>query len=144
MITSLKQQLSSDLVRRYGLTGSSFVVEVGSGEGRFLQALQKQGIRVLGIETDVRTMARSWFSGVDTISAHFGIGVADYIRNRYGCANLIIARSVRAGTEEFAQLLAGAARCLTPDGIIAIQSAGINAFMEVRPDPPVRSLPRAA
>ncbi|HEY3788509.1 MAG TPA: methyltransferase domain-containing protein [Urbifossiella sp.] len=137
---SLEQELAAELIRRHGLSADAFVVEVGSGEGAFLKPLRERGLRVLGIEPDVRTMTKAWSEGVDTLSAHFGIGVAEYVRHRYGPARLVVSRSVRAGSEEFGRLVAGASRCLTPDGVLAIQSAGINAFVEIRPDPqePVR------
>ena len=143
-ITSREAELAEDLIHRYGLTADTLVVEVGSGDGEFLKTLHDHGIRVLGIEPNVYAMARSWFSGVDTLSAHFGIGIAEYVRHRYGPVKLLVARSMRAGSEEFQRLVAGASRCLTPDGAIAIQSAGINAFLEVRPDPQARVLSRAA
>ena len=94
-----------------------------------------------------KRVASAWASGVDTIAAYFGPGVADYVRRRYGPARLLIVRSVRAGGDELAHFLAAGARCLGPSGAIVILSAGVNALVEVRPDPlapvPV-PLPRAA
>ena len=137
--TSLQLSLAADMIRRYGLTADTLVIEVGSGEGAFLRSLQKHGVRVLGIEPKLPEMVRAWALGVDTLAAHFGVGVAEYVRMHYGPVKLLISRSVRAGTEEFARLVAGGSRCLSADGTIAIHSAGVNALVEVRPDPIARA-----
>lgn len=128
-------ELAAELVRRYGLTGDDLVIEVGSGEGTLLKALRALGPRVLGVEADVEAMTRAWAAGVDSIAAVFGPGVADYARRRYGPARLLLNRSVRPGGEDLARFVAAASRCLTPDGVILIHSAGANAVIEVRPDP---------
>jgi SAM-dependent methyltransferase len=143
-IISFQEALAADLIRRYGLAAGSFVVEVGSGDGEFLRPFRQAGIRVLGIEPNPHAMTVAWEAGVDTVAAHFGIGVAEYVKQLYGPVRLLIARSVQAGSEEFARLIAAAPRCLAVDGVLAIQSAGINAFVEVRPDPPARHHRRAA
>lgn len=131
---SLDRELAAELIRRYGLRPGDLVVEVGSGEGHFLNALRALGIRVLGIEPNMMSMARAWSDGVDTIAAHFGPGTAEYLAAKYGTAKLVIAHSVRAGSEEFGQLVAGGSRCLTPEGAIAVLATGANAVVEIRPD----------
>lgn len=139
---------AAELVRRYGLAGDDLVVEVGSGDGTLLKAIRALGPRVLGVEADVEAMARAWTAGVDSIAAVFGPGVADYARRRYGPARLLLSRTVRAGGEEFARFVAAGARCLAPSGAIIIRSGGINAVVEVRPEPihaeRATALPRAA
>jgi hypothetical protein len=141
MSTQSADRLAAHLIHRYGLNARTLVVEV-EGRAQSLLALKKQGIRVLGIERDVFAMSRSWSTGIDTISAEFGPGTAEYVRQRYGPVALLLVHSVQAETEEFARVLAGASRCLTPDGVLAIPSAGVNAFVEIRPD--ARPLARAA
>lgn len=139
-----QQAHTADLIRRYGLGAGSFVVEVGSGDGSFLRPFQENAIRVLGIEPNPYAMFEAWTAGVDTLAAHFGVGIAEYVKKLYGPVRLLLARSVQAGSEEFARLIAASSRCLAADGVLAIQSAGVNAFVEVRPDPPGRTLRRAA
>jgi len=126
---------AAELVRRYRLTGDDLVIEVGSGEGTLLKAIRGLGPRVLGVEADVEAMMRAWAAGVDSIAAVFGPGVADYARRRYGPARLLFSRCVRAGGEEFARFVAAGSRCLTPNGVILVHSAGANAVIEVRPEP---------
>lgn len=135
---SFERSLASDLVRRYALSTADLVVQIGSGSGGFLQAVQSCGTRVLGIEPDMHEMARAWAVGVDTLAVHFGPGTAEYVREKYGPVKLILARSVKPGTEEFGRLVAAGSRCLAANGVIAIFDAGVNAAMEVRPDTDLR------
>ena len=132
---SLDRELALELVRRYGLSADDLVVEVGSGTGAFLKSIHKCGVRVLGIEPDMMAMARAWSAGVDTLAAHFNVGTAEYVRSRYGSVKLLLARGVKPGTEDFARLVAAGSRCLATDGAIAILETGVNAVVEVRPDP---------
>lgn len=144
--TSQHTELAAEFVRRYALTASDLVVEVGSGDGLLLAALRKLGPRVLGIEPDCAAMARAWRAGVDTVSAVFGTGVADYVRQRYGPARLVVTRAVRGIGEELSRFVTAASRCLTPDGAIVIHAGAVNALVEVRPDAPAErpALRRAA
>src|SRR6266568_2498635 len=82
--------LAQKLVHRYGLSTSDLVIEIGCGDGSLLQALRQSGPRVLGIDADVVRVASAWASGVDSIAAYFGPGVADYVRRRYGPARLLV------------------------------------------------------
>jgi hypothetical protein len=133
-VISLEREAAAGLVRRYGLAPSDLVVQVGSGIGAFLQSVQSCGVRVLGLEPDMKTMALAWAAGVDTLAVHFGNGSAEYIREKYGAVKLILAQGVKPGTEEFARLVAAGSRCLADDGLIVLLEAGVNAAMEVRPD----------
>ena len=137
-VISLEREAATSLVRRYGLTPADLVLEIGSGTGSFLKALQSLGVRVLGAEPDMWSMAQAWTTGVDTLSVHFTTGAAEYIREKYGLVKLLVARNVKPGTEEFAALVAASSRCLAADGAIAILGTGANAVVEVRPDVPAR------
>lgn len=133
--------LAGELVRHYGLTAADLVLEVGSGDGEFLKAVRALGPRVLGVEPDVMVMNTAWGAKVDTLAAHFGAGVADYVRSRYGPARVVFTRA--AAADELPRLVAAACRCLAPGGVVVMQPAAVNALVEVRPDPPV-ALSRAA
>ncbi|MDB5306370.1 MAG: hypothetical protein JWO38_572 [Gemmataceae bacterium] len=135
--------LAAELVRRYALMAADMVVEVGSGDGQFLRTVRALGPRAVGVEPDVKTANRAWVAGTDTVAAFFGPGVADYIRSRYGPARVVMTRSVRAVGDDLSAFLTAAAHCLAPGGVIAVHAGGINALVELRPDPS-RIQPRAA
>ena len=133
--TQSQQDVAADLIRRYSLTTNDFVIEVGSREGSFLRAIRAFGPRVLGIEPDIQVMARAFHGGVDTLAATFHSSTADDIRRRYGPAQLVISRTVHLAGDELTRFVVAATRLLAPGGVIVILSSGINARVEVRPDP---------
>ncbi len=133
--TQSSQDVAADLIRWYGLTADDFVIEVDSGEGSLLRAIRALGPRVLGIEPDIQVMARAFHGGVDTLAATFHSSTADDIRRRYGPAQLVLSRTVHPAGDDLTQFVATAARLLAPGGAIVILSSGINARVEVRPDP---------
>lgn len=130
----LEREAALGLVRRYGLAPEDLVLEVESGAGSLLAALRSCGVRVLGIEPDMRRMAEAWANGVDTLAVEFGSGAAEYVREKYGPVKLVVARQVKPGGEEFSRLVAAATRCLAANGAIAILDSGVNAVIDVRPD----------
>lgn len=101
-----------ELVRQFGLTRDDLVIEIGSGRGDSLRAVQACGPRVLGVEPNAWVMTRAFWAGIDTIAAAFTAGVADYILRRYGPARVII-----TGDADIT-LLDAAERCLAPGGTI--------------------------
>jgi SAM-dependent methyltransferase len=137
-------ELAVELVRRYGLTAADLVVEVGSGDGALLRAVQQVGPRALGIEPDIKAVTRAFHSGVDTLAAYFCPDVAVYIRRRYGPAELLVTRTVRTTGDDLTNLVAAATRCLSPGGAVVFTSGGVNALVEVRPDLPAVNNPPLA
>ena len=131
--------LAAGLVRRYGLTRDDLVVEVGSGDGERLRAVQGLGPRVLGVEPELRVMAKAFHAGVDTIGTHFGAGVGEYIARRYGPARVLLVRGLRAVGCEPAALVGAAAGCLAPGGVLVAEVlVGVPRLVELHPVTPVR------
>lgn len=78
-----------------GLTKTSRIIEVGSNDGRFLQALRERGFQnVLGIEPAQDAQEASRQNGVETIGAYFTIATAKDIVAKHGQFDLFIARQV--------------------------------------------------
>jgi hypothetical protein len=109
---------ASELVARFPLASSDLVVEVGSGDGRFLRSLREFGPRVLGVDPERRCVVEAFCRGIDTVWGEFATSIAATIRQRYGLARLVIFRS--ATTPE---MLAAAHECLTDDGILLVGHA---------------------
>jgi hypothetical protein len=129
--------LARHTVERYGLGRDDLVIEVGSGEGAFLQAVRQYGPRVLGVEADCTVIGRAFRAGIDTVEAEFTPDTAACLRRRYGPARVVMTRRDPADQTRF---VAAASRCLTPDGIVLICTG--SALVECRPLE--STLPRAA
>lgn len=105
-----------------GLTKTSRVIEVGSNDGRFLQALRDRGFQnVLGVEPaqDAQQAARQ--VGVDTIGAYFTRATAEDIVARHGKFDLFIARQVLEHVTDLADFRDAMSLILAKRGFVLIE-----------------------
>jgi len=131
---------AAGLVRRYRLTRDDLVVEVGSGGGERLRAVKGLGPRALGVEPELRVMAKAFHAGVDTIGTRFCAGIGEYVARRYGPARVLVVRGLRAVGCEPADLVAAAAGCLVPGGVLVAEVlvGGVARLVELHPVAPAR------
>lgn len=101
--------------------GELFVVEVASNDGTFLRRFQERGDRVLGVDPAKNIAAMAEEAGVPTIADFFDQAVADRIVAVQGLADVAIARNVIPHVANANGVVAGMARCLTADGVGAIE-----------------------
>lgn len=132
-------RVAAELVQNYRLSADDLVIEVGSGNGTLLRAIQVLGPRVLGIEPNVRMMAQAFEAGIDTIAAQFTSETARYVQRRYGPAHLVVAHSSPANGLPL-ELVRAASYCLGSNGVLVF--VGQSLFADIRPDP--RPIRRAA
>jgi SAM-dependent methyltransferase len=97
------------------------VVEVGSNNGRFLEALTWWGPK-LGVEPSaVGERARE--RGVETRKAYFDRAEASAIRDERGPAMLIVMRHCLAHVDDIHELMAAAALLLARRGVLYVENA---------------------
>ena len=110
-----------DMVARFGLDGSSQVVEVGSNDGYMLRYMVERGIPALGIEpaANVAEVARQ--RGVPTEVAFFGVATAQRLRERGITADLVAGKNVMAQVPDLNDFVAGIAVVLAPQGVCTIE-----------------------
>ncbi len=108
--------LALKTVERFNLTQNDLLIELGSNDGALLEAFQKQGVRVLGIDpTDVIQIAIS--KKLPTISKFFNEDVAVEIADTYGKAKVITALNTFAHVSSLHSVVRGIEGLLTSDGV---------------------------
>lgn len=81
----------AETVQARFLKPGSFIVEIGSNDGTFLEPLHRAGHRCLGVEPSANTAARAISKGIRTHLDFFSPGTAKQILGESGHANLITA-----------------------------------------------------
>ncbi len=105
-----------------GLTKTSRIIEVGSNDGRFLQALRERGFQnVLGIEPAQDALKAARQVGVDTIGAYFTRATAEDIVARYGKFDLFIARQVLEHVTDLVDFRDAMSLVLAKGGFVLIE-----------------------
>lgn len=122
--------LAESFQRRFGLTGSSRVVEIASNDGTVLKYFQKSGVKTLGVEPAVNIAKVAVASGIDTVNDFFNLPTAEGIKKRYGAADVILGRHVFAHVPEIHDFVRGLKHLLAGKGAIAIEAPYLIDFVE--------------
>ena len=110
-----------DVTPRFGLNGSSRVVELASNDGYLLRHFQARGVPVVGIEpaANVADLARA--KGVPTLTAFFSAELAKKLVVTEGAADLIVANNVLAHVPDLNGFVRGVALLLAPGGVLSVE-----------------------
>ncbi len=109
------------IIRRFGLTAGSAVVEIGSNDGYLLQYVQQRGVPVLGIEPAANVAAIAAAKGIPTEVAFFGAGTATRLRASGVRPDVIVANNVLAHVPDLNDFVAGLSILLRPGGVITVE-----------------------
>jgi len=115
------QAYSDAVVQRFGINGSTTVIEIASNDGYLLQYFQKRGIAVLGVEPaeNVAEVARK--KGTPTISRSFGTETARDLVNSGKRPGLLVANNVLPHVPDLNDFIAGLKLLLDPHGILTME-----------------------
>lgn len=109
------------LTAELNLTGSSFVVEVGSNDGYLLQYFVERKIPVLGIEPAANVAEVAVKNGVPTLQRFFGTEVAKQLANEGRCADLVLGNNVLAQIPDLNNFVEGLKILLKPYGVLTLE-----------------------
>jgi SAM-dependent methyltransferase len=97
------------------------VVEFGCNDGILLDPLQKLGVKAVGIDIseNITEMARA--KGLDVVTGYFNPETAEAIKAKAGPADVVTGSNAFAHNARPDLILEGAAKCLKPDGVLALE-----------------------
>lgn len=115
------ERYAQAMVDQLKLGSHSQVVEIASNDGVLLNAFQKLGVNVLGIEPAQNIAAYANEKGVPTRAMFFGAETADMLKREGISADLIVANNVLAHVPDIHDFVEGFARLLKPEGTITFE-----------------------
>jgi SAM-dependent methyltransferase len=118
------------VIDRFGLDGSSLVVELASNDGYLLQYFVAHSIPVLGIEPARNVAKVAMDRGVETTVAFFDDSLAKRLVAEGKSADLIIGNNVLAQVPDLNGFVAGIKTLLKPDGVVTIEVPHLMRLME--------------
>jgi hypothetical protein len=118
------------IVKRFGLNGQSYVVELASNDGYLLQYFVAKNIPVLGIEPAVNVAKVAEEKGVPTLTKFFGRQTATELSNDGKQADLIIGNNVLAQVPDINDFVAGMQILLKPQGVMTIEFPHLMRLMQ--------------
>jgi hypothetical protein len=109
------------MVRRFGLSRASRVVEVAANDGYLLQYVKARGIPCLGVEPTASTAAAARGRGIDIVAEFFGASLAESLAADDWSADLMAANNVLAHVPDINDFAKGFATLLKPDGVATFE-----------------------
>lgn len=115
------EDFATSLRERFGLTGETLVVDVGSNDGILLKPLRDAGVRVLGIDPARVIADAASAEGIETVAEFFTPRVAASVRRDHGAAQVIAANNVFAHTDDVTGFVAAVDALLADDGVFVFE-----------------------
>jgi len=106
-----------DMAARFGLNGSSHVVEVAANDGYLLQYAKERGIPCLGIEPTTSTADAARAKGIEIVEEFFGAKLGQQLAAQGKQADLTVANNVLAHVPDINDFVGGFAAILKPTGV---------------------------
>ena len=115
------RRYTDQVVPRFGLDATSFVVELASNDGYLLRNFVARGIPVLGVEPAANVAHVATGIGVRTRVAFFGRALAQEITASDGRADLIVGNNVLAQVPDLNDFVGGISILLKPGGVVTLE-----------------------
>lgn len=116
------QYIAQSFKERFSLNDDSFVVEIASNDGCVLNHFKKIQTKTLGVEPAENIAEVAIESGLDTFVDFFNEENARTIQNKYGKADVILARHVFAHVPDIHDFIRGLKLLLKNTGVVAIEA----------------------
>ncbi len=111
----------NQMMKRFGLSGKSFVVEVASNDGYLLQFFVRRNVPVLGIEPAGNVAKVAIGKGIPTLVQFFGTALAQELAANDGCADLVLGNNVLAQVPDLNDFVEGLKILLKPRGVLTLE-----------------------
>lgn len=116
------QEYADALLERCGTSSAPFVVDLGSNDGTMLEAFQRRGCAVLGVEPGTAVSQRANEAGVPTINAFFTASTVEDILKDYEPPSVITANYMFANIDDLHEFTKNVAALLAPEGLFSVQT----------------------
>ena len=122
-------QLSNNIIKNLKLNKKSFVAEVGSNDGIFLENIAKKKINHLGIDASKNVCDIAKSKGVNSLNAFFNIKTAKKIISKYGKADVIVCTNTMHHIEDINSVVEGMSELIKDTGTIITEDPSLKEML---------------
>ena len=119
------EELGNEMIKTKNIGKNSFVVEVGSNDGIFLENISKKNIPHLGIDASKNVCEIAQKKGIKTLNTFFNVKNAIEIKKNYGLADLIVSTNTMHHIEDINSVAEGMSILLKEDGVIITEDPSL-------------------
>ena len=120
-LTNHLNEISKDINNRFEFNDKSFIVDIGSNDGTFLQSASQFTKNTLGIDPAKNLSKIANEKGIKTINNFFSNNLANEIKNNFGTADFIVSTNTFAHTPEINDFAEGLNTLISDNGVIIIE-----------------------
>ena len=124
------KKYTGEMIERFAIGSSSFVVELASNDGYLLQYFGEKKVPILGIEPAANVAAVAVEKGVPTLVKFFGRETARELANSGKQADLLLGNNVLAQVPDINDFVGGMKILLKPNGVITMEFPHLQRLME--------------
>ena len=121
VFTKHLDEYAQSAVKRFSMPLESLVIELGSNDGTLLDAFQRRGMTVLGVEPARNLAVKATADGLETLPDFFTRELATDIRRDRGAARLVVANNVFAHADDLGDITIGVRELLSPEGVFIFE-----------------------
>ncbi|MDC0511619.1 class I SAM-dependent methyltransferase, partial [Pelagibacteraceae bacterium] len=118
-------ELGNKLIKEKKLGKDSFVAEIGSNDGIFLENICKKNIPHLGIDASKNVCEIANKKGIKTLNTFFGVATAKQIKAEFGLADIILSTNTMHHIEDINNVAEGMSLLIKEDGIIVTEDPSL-------------------
>lgn len=115
-------EFAETVTRRFTLTSSDLVIDIGSNVGVLLDAFRNNGCRILGVDPASNIVRLAEKNGVETVNEFFGLEVARNIVAEKGAASVITGTNVFAHVNDLSGFMQAVDIALHDRGVLIIEA----------------------
>jgi SAM-dependent methyltransferase len=115
------RQLALDLIRRFHLQHSHFVIEIGSNDGYLLKHFVRRNIFALGIEPAPKVAEYALANNIDTEITFWSTDVAEALAEGGRYADVVVCCNVLTHVPELHDFIRGVRTILKPNGVFVLE-----------------------
>ena len=115
------KQIAEDTKKRFNLTSTSLVVDIGSNDGSLLNCYKNLEINVVGIDPAENLVKVAKLNGIPTILGYIDKNSVRSVNKIYGKADITLATNVIAHINNLSSLMDSVDQLLKEDGVFIMQ-----------------------
>ena len=129
-LTDHLQSIPKDINQRFKIKKDSFIVDIGSNDGTFLESASHYSKKILGIDPAKNLSDLANKKGIKTINNFFSSDLSNAIKNDYGYADFIVSTNTFAHTPEVNDFVKGLNELISDEGVIIIEIHYLGSMIE--------------
>src|SRR5262249_53236726 len=124
------RQYAEAMTDRFGLDGTTTVVEIASNDGYLLRWFRQRGMRILGVEPAINIAKVADTNGIPTLQAFFDEDTAKYLVDAGMQPDLLIGNNVLAQVPDLNGFVKAMKSLLKPEGVLTMEFPYLRRLVE--------------